>query len=202
MKKIVVVDLDGSLIKVNSFRYWLLFSFLYFFISFRWVSLIKFIKFIVSRLLGASDRVEMKRDVLSITETLPVFFISHFVSFLCFFINKNVLVEMHKYETDQYHIDLCTAAPICYTEKIAEKLAFSHVFATPSVCVSNWKENIGSEKLVAIEACYGEDIDIECVITDHYDDLPLLARAKNRVLVRPSHVTREIVQNLFEFKTI
>ncbi len=202
MKKIIVVDLDGSLITINSFRYWLLCSFVFLLVSFRWLSLLKFIKFIVYRLRGISDRVKMKRDILSVTEALPAFFMSGFVWFLCLFLNRNVLAEMNQYDTSQYYVDLCTAAPVCYAKMIAQKLDFSHVFATASVFATDWKENIGSQKVVSLEEFYGENMDIDCVITDHHDDLPLLIRAKKRILVTPSRTTREKMAGLFAFETI
>lgn len=202
MSKIVVVDLDGSLVSVNSFRLWLLFSFVFLFFSFRWFSLWDFMKTVVNRLLRRIDRVEMKKNILKSTEQFPEFFVIGFVKVLLMFINKSVLIEMRKYDGGQYDLNLCTAAPFFYADKIAKKLGFSQVFSTPSVFVSKWKENIKSEKVLALEAFYGEGFTIECVITDHHDDLPLLLKANRKVLVSPSDVTLEKISGLFEFEVI
>ena len=197
MKEIVVVDLDGCFCSVNTFRFWLLFSLLYLFFSFRWLSLYKFNKGILLRVFGKSDRVRMKVDVLRVTEQLPQYFIDWFCHFLQLFVNRDVLAEMHKYNDEP--VVLCTAAPACYVDAFAANFNFSQVFATPSVGEIDWKENIGKVKLEALIAFYGEDVVLGCVITDHHDDLPLLLRAGRRVLVRPSNATLANIANKFEF---
>lgn len=202
MKKIAVIDLDGSLIRINSFRYWMFFASLFLFFTLRWALFLRFFKYVACRLMGLSDRVAMKRGILSVTEKLPDYFIVWFVWFLCRFVNRNVLAEMGKFEESNYYVDLCTAAPLCYSEKLGRKLNFSHVFATPFTDASDWKENIGDQKLISLVTFYGEQMDVECVITDHYDDLPLLAIAKNRFLVRPARITRDRVSGLFSYNTI
>ena len=40
MNKVVVIDLDGCLCSVNSFRYWIIFSFIILFLTLRWQALI------------------------------------------------------------------------------------------------------------------------------------------------------------------
>lgn len=200
MKNIVVVDFDGCLCSVNSFRLWLLFSPLYLLLSLHWISLFVFVKCIVLRILGKADRVQMKQGVLRVTESLPPYYIVWFCRFLKLFVNHDVLSEMNKYENAG--IVLCTAAPAFYVKIFAQNLNFSEVFATPSVYESDWKENIGRVKLETLEAFYGEGVVISCVITDHHDDLPLLLSAERRVLVRPSSVTLTKITGKFEFETL
>ncbi|MDH5386870.1 MAG: haloacid dehalogenase-like hydrolase [Gammaproteobacteria bacterium] len=202
MNKIVVVDLDGCLCSLNSFRYWLVFSFLFLFISFRWFALIKFIKVVLLRFFHKSNRVQMKREILSVTENIPCFFIKWFCQFLYCFTNSDVLKEMRKYENTQVSVVLCTAAPACYVDVLAKKFDFSHVFSSGSVFNSLWKENIGEEKWRSVSAYYGKDVILECVITDHHDDLPLLLKAKKRLLVRPSRVTLDEVTGIFDFDVL
>ena len=202
MNKIVVVDLDGCLCAVNSFRFWLVFSLIFLLLSFRWVSLYKFSKYIALRVLGYSDRVRMKRDILSVTENMPYFFVKLFCHFLYYFTNSDVLREMRKYEDTHVFVVLCTAAPACYVDVFAEKFDFSHVFSSGSVSDSLWKENIGEEKWQSVSAYYGEDVVLECVITDHHDDLPLLLKAKKRLLVKPSRDTLDNIAGVFDFDVL
>ena len=197
MNKIVVVDFDGCLCAVNSFRYWLFFSFFCLFLSLRWKLFLRFNKCILSRVLGKCDRVEMKRCVLSVTEQLPHYQITLFCRFLNLFINSDVVSEIHKYSKEE--VVLCTAAPGLYVDVFAESFNFSKVFATSSVSKEDWKENIGSEKLEVLTAFYGEDVVFSCVITDHFDDLPLLLRADRRILVRPSSLTLERIADKFQY---
>ena len=200
MKKIIVVDLDGCFCSVNTFRYWLLFSFLYLFFSLRWISLLKYIQCIYLRVFGSSDRVQMKECVLKITEKLPKNAIRWFSGFLQLFVNRDVLLEMHKY--NDMDIVLCTAAPVIYVDAFAGKYNFAKVFATPSVYKAGWEENIGGVKLENLKIFYGEDVVLSCVITDHHDDLPMLLKANRRVLVRPSDATLAKVADAFEFDTL
>jgi len=144
----------------------------------------------------------MKRDILSITENLPQYFINSFCLFLNLFINQNVLDTIKSYEQKIIPIVLCTAAPACYVTTFAEKFNFSKTFATPSVYQSNWKENIQYRKLELLKLFYGEDLTIECVITDHHDDLPLLLKANKRLLVKPSQKTLDKIMHQFEFDII
>ncbi|MCW8922210.1 MAG: haloacid dehalogenase-like hydrolase [Gammaproteobacteria bacterium] len=202
MKKTVVVDLDGSLIKLNSFRYWIFFSFVFLLVSLRWISLIKLIKSVIYRFLGISNRVMMKRDILSVTENMSRFYIKWFCHFLYYFTNNDVLNEMRKYEKKHVPVILCTAAPSCYADVFAERFSFSYVFSSGSVFDSLWKENIGEEKWESVRAYYGNDIVLECVITDHHDDLPLLLRAKKRVLVKPSKDTIDKVKGYIDFEVL
>jgi len=202
MKTIVVVDLDGCLCTVNSFRYWLFFSLIFLLFSLRWAALYKFNLYIVLRIFGKSDRVRMKRDILSVTENIPTFFIKLFCRFLYLFINRNVLSEVRKYEKLQVPVVLSTAAPACYVNIFAKKIGFSHVSSTRSVFGLSWKENIGDEKWESIRAYYGKEVIIDCVFTDHHDDLPLLMRARKRVLVRPSRATLGRISGLFDFDVL
>lgn len=202
MKKIVVVDLDGCLCTINSFRFWMFFSLLFLLFSLHWVRCYKFNAYIVLRVIGKSDRVRMKRDILSVTEDMPFFVIKLFCRFLYQFINHNVLSEVRKYKKLHVPVVLSTAAPACYVDVFAEKLGFSHVFSTQSVFGISWKENIGNEKWESISAYYGKEVIVDCVITDHHDDLPLLMRAKKRILVRPSKVTLDKISGLFDFDVL
>jgi phosphoserine phosphatase len=146
--------------------------------------------------------VEMKQGILGVTENMPRFFIAVFSNFLIFFVNRKVCFEISRYENLSASVILCTAAPFCYVNVFAEKFNFSRVFATQSVVVENWKENMANEKLDSVVSYYGENICFECVITDHFDDLPLLLLAKRRLLVRPSNATLEAIQGQFDFEVI
>lgn len=204
MNRIVVVDFDGCLCSINSFRFWLIFTSLYFLFTLRWISLFKFIGFVVLRVLGLSDRVKMKRDILSITENLPQIFVQIFCRILYLFINRKVVVEMQKYVGQQSNVFLvlCTAAPNCYIASFVTKFDFAAVFATASVFTSEWKENLGQEKLKSVEAYYGEDLIIDVVLTDHHDDLPLLLKAEKCVLVNPSKSTLVEITGRLDFELI
>ena len=200
MNKIVVVDLDGCLCSINTFRFWILFSYIFLFLSLRLPSFFKFTKCVLLRIYGKSDRVQMKKCVLQVTERLPHLYILLFCRFLYLFVNRNVLSEMNGYKDEV--IVMCTAAPAIYVNVFAQKFNFAKVFATPTVNLVNWKENIGEEKLDTLKTYYGQDVVLNCVITDHYDDLPLLLGANRRVLVNPSAVTLKMISDKFQFEIL
>jgi len=200
--KVVVVDMDGCLCSLNSFRYWLVFSFLYMLVTLKWLTLSKLSLAILLRVVGRSDRVQMKRNVLAVTEKLPEHFINLFCHFLLYFTNDDVLQEMRQYENSHVDIILSTAAPDLYVRKYSNFFNFSHVFATASVFEGDWKENIGSQKLESLLRHYGDNICMLCVITDHHDDLPLLLRSEKRILVKPTRNTLEAVGHYFEVDLI
>jgi len=202
MTKIVVVDMDGCLCSLNSFRYWLVFAFLFSLISFRWLALFKLCVIVALRIIGRVGRVQMKRDVLAVTENFPGFYIKWFSRFLFRFTNSSVLAEMQRYDDLPVLVVLSTAAPTCYVSEYTSHFDFAHVFATPSVHEDGWKENIGREKLESLERFYGKDISLICVISDHHDDLPLLLNAEKRLLVKPSSTTLKSIAGRFKFDII
>ena len=202
MKKVVVVDLDGCLCSINTFRLWLVYSFLFLFASLHWVKLFKFLRSMLLRLTGVIDRVGMKVEVLRVTEELPEFAVLWFCELLSLFTNRNVLSVMEQYNSPDYQIVLCTAAPFHYAIPYADKYEISRVFASPSVFVESWQENMGEVKLMGLKSFYGEDVVIECVLTDHHDDMPLLLESKRCVLVRPTDTTLAAISNQFEFEII
>lgn len=197
MSKVCLVDLDGTLCRLNSFRWWMLFSVCYLLLSLRWLSLAGFIRIILLRLTVRLDRVQMKQAILELTESFPALFISLFCRFLYAFTNRKVVTRMQHNEGAE--LVLCTAAPVCYVRRYAAKFAFSRVIASPSVAEPGWQETMGGRKLEQLEACYGRDVEVECVITDHHDDLPLILKAKKCLLVRPTSKTLEIIAGQVNF---
>ena len=202
MNKVIVIDLDECLCSINSFRYWIIFSFIILLVTLRWQHLNVFARIVIKRIRGRVDRVEMKRGILSVTEDLPGWAVTWFCRFLHMFSNSTVSGMVSSSDYERVPIVLCTAAPACYVEPYAKKFGFAHVFATPSVSYDGWKENLGKQKLKSLLDHYGEDIKLLAVVTDHHDDLPILERAEKRYIVRPSRATLQVLQGRFDFEVI
>lgn len=198
--ELVVVDMDECLCSLNSFRYWIVFSFLFSLFTLKWRVSSKLCLAVLLRVLRGSGRVQMKRKILEATEALPEYFVKGFAKFLLHFTNQDVVAEMRAYK--DVSIVLCTAAPAVYVQPFAKNFSFNEVFATAAVRNVGWKENIGAEKLKAVTTLYGKNVTISCVITDHHDDLPLLLKANRRILVRPSALTLEKIDGKFEYETL
>lgn len=198
VKRLVVVDLDGCLCTINTFRYWVIFSYLYLFLTLHWLDFFKFSVVIFRRLLGRVDRVTMKYEILVLTERLAPFFIKIFCRFLVNFFNGSLVSRLKEYD-DSVEIVLSTAAPSCYVKYLVKNVSVSKFFATQSVFGDSWIENIGQVKLEAIRKYYGSAVMIDTVFTDHYDDLPLLKHARHKVLVRPDDGTLSRLRNVVKF---
>ncbi len=188
VRKLVVVDLDECLCTINTFRYWLLFSYLYLFFSLRWQSFFQFNRIVYQRFRGNIDRIAMKRGILLLTENIPQIFIKIFCSFLTLFVNKALLQSLNRFD-GEVDVVLSTAAPICYVRHFVSHFNFTRFFSTPSVFCDTWVENMGTVKLDSIKKHYGDDVVIDTVFTDHFDDLPLLCSATHSILVRPTEET-------------
>jgi len=202
MNKVAIIDFDGCLCSVNSFRFWVIFSFIILFVTLRWRALVKFGYVVLARMWGKVDRVEMKRVILSVTEDLPSWSVGLFCRFLYLLTNTTVSNMISSDYFKGIPVVLCTAAPACYVRLYAQRFSFSQVMATPTVKCNDWKENFGAQKLKALIQHYGEDVNIHAVVTDHHDDLPLLEKAEKCYLVRPSADTLEALRERFKFEVL
>jgi len=200
--KLIVVDLDGCLCKLNTFRYWLVFISFYFLFSLRWLSLLKIYGVVFERIFRGTGRVVMKRNILLVTGKVNQVAINWFCCFLNRFTNQDVLAAISKMKELNAELVLSTAAPDCYVNTYSKYFNFFHVFSTPSLITPSWKENIGIEKLEFIQKEYGKDVVVECMFTDHHDDLPLLLAAHKQVLVRPNAETIRVLGSKVEFEII
>lgn len=89
------------------------------------------------------------------------------------------------------HLVLATAAPDIYAAPLARRAGFDSWIATPDIGVPDWHELLGARKSQACLAWLEtQDMDATCIVTltDHPDDLPLLALSDAVVLqTTPSH---------------
>jgi phosphoserine phosphatase len=90
-------------------------------------------------------------------------------------------------------IILASAAPSRYVADIAEKLNITLYCATPL----DGPENRGQQKLDAVNQILCDNgLQLSAVVTDHYDDLPLLKANVNgtNFLVAPSATTVSVIR--------
>jgi len=206
-KKIVVIDLDGTFVSVNTFHKWMKFLFIESIKKFHLIVLIQILISAFLRYLKVIDHSQMKFTILSISEKT----MSHqqrvsFVHSLEPYINDKILKVMQN-EDDIYI--LATAAPILYAEIIKKHYPFTYVIATNetnSTDSSAWKENIRDEKkknLMTLLQKHALNNQISVLYTDHHDDLPLMKCSNITYLVDPSDNTKEIVlDSNITFETI
>ena len=189
MKNIVVVDFDECLCSVNSFRYWLVYSLVFLLLRLRLITLLYVVQVCVARVFGITGRLSMKKDVLKYTQDSPEWMVRLFCKFLHLKTDEKVMAKMTEYKQQGMDIVLNTAAPLFYIKVYAGFFNFTHVIASENISTGEWVENFGIEKLTNLNSLYSGCYNLQCVITDHMDDLPLMSHAKSVLLVCPDEDT-------------
>jgi len=181
-KKIVVIDLDGTLIKSNSFHKWILFMLKKSFFRNR-MDFLKLSFIVVKRAFKLITHTQMKYNILKISEKkCYVSEVDEFIFSLEKDINENVLEIIDK---NNINI-LATAAPEIYAKKFAEKLKFNFWSTTPNTYTNKWFENIRQNKAISLqkilERLGRERCDL--VVSDHSDDYEIMKLSKEVVFVK------------------
>lgn len=202
MKKVVVIDLDKTFLKVNTFKLYI------YYVSIWALQVVRLdICFILTfytllrkcRFISHSD---MKFHILKKTE----FFmnkqrLNFFVNLISKEVNVNVLHLLHMYKAKGYYCCLSTAAPTNYAVIIQRRYDFNGLCATPMPSdVNEWHENVREEKCRnTLKHILAEKLIFEVLITDHHDDIALLKiRKSSNILVNPSlqTVQKMLVNNI------
>ncbi|MBA1419385.1 MAG: haloacid dehalogenase-like hydrolase [Epsilonproteobacteria bacterium] len=189
-KTLLIIDLDGTFVSVNTFHKWMKFLFLEELKRFHFISIVKILYTIFLRLIKKITHKQMKFTVLKISEkNINKKQIARFVDTLDTYVNQTILKNLH--HTDNRTL-LATAAPLLYAEAIKDKYQFDDVIATPYTTVRVWKENIKEEKknaylkFLQTHALHPSKV---ILYTDHHDDFPLMAINDFTYLVQPSERT-------------
>ena len=193
MMQCVVVDLDHTLIKGNTF---VLFVFYVFSRSLLRLKVFRFIIILYLLLLRKLRLVShsgfKKRFLGVIQRGLLSVEIEEFCNRMLIKRSHVVWSLVQQFRNAGYPVCLATAAPDVYVSVIVKMLDFDMYTATSSnYDESSWYESIREKKLQDVLCVLKENgLDLDVVITDHYDDLPLLRAAGGRkILVSPGQKT-------------
>ena len=202
MKKVLVVDLDGSLYSINTFHFFItylirhsirridvsLFCLLVYVIGLRGLKIISHskMKYIILNSIKSKEQIGYKKFVSSISK------------------------YKREIEAIKNNFDLkilATAAPSCYASIIAKNEQFHTCLGTnfPTKSFHDRFENIKEEKKENVmNYLVSQNITkIDTFITDHLDDLPLIKLANRNIIVSPSQDFMFILkQNLISFDVI
>ena len=197
MRKAVAIDLDGTLVKTNTFRDYLSYCGNVALRSFKFGICWSILWWVTLRKLRLVSHSRMKYVLLRRTAS----FINRkgrldqFIELELTYVNRRVLQLAEPYRSRGYLLILTTAAPGIYAHPIAEDLSIDLCCATPlpsEVVIGRWQENVGQNKVDALSRMLQvHKAELEVVITDHFDDLPLLnynAEGRN-ILVNPTDKT-------------
>ncbi len=180
MRKALAIDLDGTLLSTNTFRDYLSycgsaalhnFQFGICFSILWWVALRK-LRFVCH---SRMKQVLLDRTAAFMTQKSRL---DHFVEKEMTYLNVQVQQIMEPYRNRGHLLVLATAAPAFYAHPISEFLNMDLCCGTllPSeVVIGQWQENVGQQKVEALKRLLQvHKAELDVVITDHSDDLPLL----------------------------
>jgi phosphoserine phosphatase len=202
-KKVLVVDLDGTLFTVNTFHYFIKYLLLYSVANFNLVLLFKIVSAVLFRLLRITTHAKMKYHILKAIANKTDLNYNKFVKSISL---KKRNLSILKDTSFDVKI-LATAAPSCYANSIAKNEQFHVCLGTnfPNSNFDNDFENIKAVKksnVIKYLANIGLT-EIDTLVTDHIDDLPLMKLAKHNIIVAPNTLLQtQLKQNLISFETI
>lgn len=186
-KQLAVVDLDGTLLRANSFRLLIRFLIRRLWSRFRYVRLLRLLLLLALRRMRLISHVAMKRPIHAMAaDQLSDKDISDFANVLLKHLDSDLLLALH---STGMNLLMATAAPSLYTGKFAAMTGFVGELSTPLPDDGGaYVETRGERKRRLVEdyaRLHG--LTISMVLTDHDDDLPLLRLpAVSRVLVAPT----------------
>lgn len=185
MNRLVVVDLDGTLIPGNSFHAWLRYLGRWALITGRLGLAARLALVCLHRARRSITHRELKYRVLVLSESVPEPVIDRFAHRLAESIRTTVSRAVRDAAHDDLTVVLATAAPQMYLGALANAIGAATTIGTPPPGPGPWRECIGAEKVERVLAMFEPGAEIAVAFTDHLDDLPLVRRATRSVIVNP-----------------
>lgn len=189
--KIVVFDLDGTLIKVNTFNVFLKHCFFLSIKYLRIVDLIRLFLIILRRKVIHIPRSEFKHELHKLFQK---YYSDQQFNLSCMkMVNENVLSELKKHLKDPNAYVILNTAAMPYAVYLAEKFSISEVLC--SYEANNiWIENSSNIK---VERLQTKGIDkVTVLFTDDLEDSPLMEFSNSIFLVNPKDATKEYANKL------
>ena len=188
-RRVVVCDFDGTLVRVNSFPLWVLSIAKGFLLEFRPFLSVKVVFLLVVRKLGLVSHFDFKKNLVNLSRFLNNDYVS---SSLSRHVNDRVLDFLNSCEGTRV---ISSAAPLVYLEHTVDLIGahVSHVIGSTFVG-DDFFENYSENKVESLKQVCQDPKDV-VVITDHYEDLPLMKIASKVYLVSPSEKTLRVVES-------
>ena len=184
--KLAVFDFDGTVIDGNSFHMWAWFLFIR---NMATRNLADGLAIAIStgmRLARLISHRQWKKLILQKSISATPGDIESFTIRLWARVRPQAIDAIIRHKAERLQVVVITAAPLIYLSGIADRLGIDAVIATSIPSSAPFVEMRGDAKPLALFARYGDDAEIAIAYTDHTDDLPLLRRAKRKILVCPT----------------
>ncbi len=199
MKKLTVIDLDGTLYDGSTLKQLYRFAMVK---SFKRIDVVTIMQLLWQNLLsliGIKTHREAKHALMLRLEM--VFDEKDFENFamsLTDKLNNQVLSIMKKKREENHFIVLSTASPEAYCMPLAAMLSFDACHATPTTLrLDDYVENRSRNKTTRLKQLIDtKHLTIDTVLTDHHDDLPLIEMNREglNIIVNPSKETEGILK--------
>ncbi|GGI58133.1 haloacid dehalogenase-like hydrolase [Winogradskyella haliclonae] len=199
-KKVLVVDLDGTLYNANTFHEFLKYLLSYYFNDFRMFKFNILLFFIKLRLFRIISHSRLKYKALKLIKNEDIDY-QDFISKLSK--HKNKIEEVTDASFDVKI--LASAAPSCYANLIAKTEGFDTCLATdfPEYGFSSDFENLSERKKENLLSYFEKNNlkSVDVFITDHVDDAPIIKIAKKTVIINPNtKFSNWLKENLINFE--
>lgn len=192
---LVVVDLDRTILKVDSFPKWVIFL-LEKTLSSRKVRLFLFtLYFVILRALNLIDHQSFKMKLMAFD--YPTDWNEQFAQTLIPAFQESVIdylkTILRKHPTARFVVS--TAAPVGYVENLLKNVPFKldKVIAS-RIQDRRFIDNSGEAKAESFKQAY-PNTQCDLFITDHHSDIPMMRMSKLVILVKPSKRTLALARN-------
>lgn len=200
-ESIVVFDLDGTLLRGNSFHEWIKFLV----ISPRsGISLrdrFRVVAWCVLRVFRVFSHARLKhrivREIVVSEKATEIFvrqLIARYRSDRCF-------SELDMWRSRDACMILATAAPEVYASVLGSQLGFHVTIGSMLEAGGGFSENVREEKMRNLKRRFPHE-EFSAVYTDHEDDFLLLGEARSKFLVNPSSKTLRAVSHAFKVDSV
>lgn len=189
MQKIIVTDLDGTLINKNSFPMWVFNLLKCSFFSFNLKIFFTVNFLLIKRKLNIISHKDFKFELMSLK--YPLEFDNKFAMILRKHINKDVENLLRENSTI---IVVSTAAPINYVRFFVKVLDLNvdQLHASYIDEFGLLFENISENKVASFSNSF-PNCGCDIFFTDHYEDEPMINFSEKTFLIKPSNKTKEIL---------
>lgn len=199
-RKAVVIDLDWTLLQTNTFKDYIVFVAKKALCDVRPHITMILLGWVLCRKCRLISHQTMKYWILRVTQSfMTESYLRNFVSQIKNKKNGKVVELCQNFRQAGYFMLLSTAAPENYVRLLCLDFLFDDYCASPLPQQGTlWKENVCEQKRNnTLSLLQKKNVMLDVMITDHYDDLPLLKEKKRRnILVSPTVKTIDKLSQL------
>lgn len=192
-KPLIIFDLDGTLVRINTFHHWIIYCFARAVLRADFAVALRILDILRSRFSKKIDHPRFKAEILKLTANLPERSVVRFAKWVTNFTNQAVAEHLQQSVGCKV---LATAAPECYVRAIAAIYEFDCFVAARDPYLDVVSECRGEGKKARLISELGaSSFEYVTLFTDHCDDIPLMRLAHQVWLVNPTRRSLAQINN-------